>query len=352
MTQPLVSVCVPTWNRAAALRESLKTIQGQDYAPLEIVIGDNGSTDGTEALCRAAAAEDARIRYFRHRQNIGLYQNHNFLIDVSRGEFIAFFHDHDTRTRDIVTKFVRFMEHHPGVGLVGADWDVLAPDGTMLGAREHAVSDVTPGLEFIERTIRTGRSSVGVPGALIRRSALADIRLDERGPLGFADFVVWFRIAEQWSIGHLREHLWGWTQEPSAQSVRRIVSLIDDYDVNLTAYCDSYLARRPDERIRVNRWRRLIRRYIFWALTFEIGLHHRGQQPADAKATTLFEMLPYRLSQEEFDLAVAKLASYRTGLDQSAVLFALNLLLRLRLTWPLAWATRHYASMRMILGLR
>jgi glycosyltransferase involved in cell wall biosynthesis len=351
VTRPLVSVCVPTWNRAAALRDSLKTIQGQDYAPLEIVISDNGSTDGTEALCRAVAAEDTRVRYFRHPDNIGLYQNHNFLIDVSRGEFIAFFHDHDTRALDVVSKFVRFMEEHRDVGVVSSDWDVLSRDGKVLAAREHAVAAVTPGLEFIERTIRVGRSSVGVPGALIRRSALGDIRFDEARPLGFGDFVVWFQIAEQWSIGHLSERLWGWTQEPDAQSVRRIVSLIHDYDLNLNAYCDGFLTRRPDEQARVDRWRRLIRRYIFWALAFEIGLHHRGPQ-GDTTGATLFEMLPYRLSQQEFDTAVSQLALYRTGLDQSAVWFTLSVLLRLRFTWPLAWVTRHYASMRMILGLR
>ena len=50
MRDPLVSICVPTYNRASLLRESLKSICGQDYAPLEILISDNCSDDETEQV--------------------------------------------------------------------------------------------------------------------------------------------------------------------------------------------------------------------------------------------------------------------------------------------------------------
>jgi glycosyltransferase involved in cell wall biosynthesis len=359
-SNPLVSLCVPTWNRGVWLRESLDSIRAQNYDPVEILISDNGSTDDTESVCRQVAAEDSRIRYFRHPRNTGLYQNHNFLLDQSLGEFVCFFHDHDTRSPHIVSEYVRFMQRHPDVGVVCSDWEVTDGSGHVLGFRDHAVPAVCPGLEFIEQTIRSGRSSIGAPGVMLRRSALGGHRIDAEGPLGFGDFALWFRIAEEWSIGHIRQRLWSWRQDANAQSVRRIVSLIDDYDLVLNAYCDGYLTRWPGQTRRVERWRRLIRRYIFWALAFEIGLHHRNQEgtatgasdPRAAAAPTLFEMLPYRLTDQEFKLALARLRAYRTGLDQSAALFVLQTLLRFRCTWPLAWMTRHYASARVILGLR
>ena len=352
MSTPLVSVCVPTWNRAASLRESLTSIQGQDYESIEILISDNGSTDETEVLCREAAQQDGRIRYFRQPSNIGNYENHNFLIEKSRGEFVCFFHDHDRRALTIVSEYVRFMQGHPEVGVVCSDWNVTEESGAVLGVRDHDVATVTPGLGFIERTLRAGRSSVGAPGAMIRRTALGELRFDEQGALGFGDFVVWFRIAERWAIGHLPRRLWSWTQEPNAQSVRKIVSLVTDYDLNLTRYCEDYLTRWPDQEARVRRWKRLIRRYIFWALVFEVGLHHKSVGPGAASSPTLFEMTPYRLTDAEFELALERLSAYRTGLDQVLTLIALRTLIRLRCTWPLAWITRHYASMRVVLGLR
>jgi len=351
-SNPLVSLCVPTWNRAAWLRASLDSIRAQDYDPVEILISDNGSTDDTESVCRQVAAEDPRIRYFRHPRNTGLYQNHNFLLDESRGEFMCFFHDHDTRSPRIVSEYVKFMRQHPDVGVVCSDWEVTDESGHVLGFRDHAVPAVRRGLDFIEQTIRSGRSSVGAPGVMLRRSALGDHRIDAEGPLGFGDFALWFRIAERWSVGHVPQRLWSWRQDPNAQSVRRIVSLIDDYNLVLNGYCDSYLTRFPEEGARVERWRRLIRRYIFWALAFEVGLHHRSQEDTPSESPTLFEMLPYRLTDQEFKLTLSRLRAYRTGVDQSAALFILQTLLRFRCTWPLAWMTRHYASMRVVLGLR
>jgi glycosyltransferase involved in cell wall biosynthesis len=318
---------------------------------VEILISDNASTDDTESVCRQAAVIDARIRYFRQPTNIGLYQNHNFLLGESRGDFVCFFHDHDAREPGMVREYVEFMQAHPEVGVVCSDWNVIDEAGGLLGVRDHPAPAITPGREFIERTIRNGRSSVGAPGGLIRRSALGDIRFDEHGALGFGDFVLWFRIAEQWSVGHIGRRLWSWRQEPHAQSVRRIVSLVDDYDRNISSFCEGFLARHPAEHERVSRWRQLMRRYIFWALVFEIGLHHRARS-SKTESPTLFEIHRYDLTPQEFERALEQLAAYRTGADQVLVFAVLRTLLLLRLTWPLGWVTRHYGSMRTILGLR
>lgn len=356
MTKPLVSLCVPTYNRAASLRVTLPTILNQRYPNVEILISDNGSTDDTEATCREAASLDSRIRYFRHPSNIGLYENHNFLLDQSRGEFVCFFHDHDTRVSTIVSEYIEFLDANPRVGVVCSDWNVVDESGAILGSRDHAVATITDGRAFIEQTIRAGRCSVGAPGAMIRRAALGDFRFDEAGAIGFGDFVLWFKIAETWAIGHVAKRLWSWTQEPHAQSVRRIVSLVEDYDRNLTTYCEGFLARHPDEQATVAEWQRLMRRYIFWALVFEVGLHYRGDTTAatagSAASPTLFEIHRYQLTQDEFDRALQRLDMYCTGSDQALVLAVLKTLMKLRLTWPLGWMTRHYGSMRVLLGLR
>ena len=210
MSRPLVSLCVPTYNRAAALRESLRSIQGQDYSHLEILISDNGSTDETEAVCLEAARNDPRIRYVRHPRNIGLYGNHNFCINESRGQLLGFCHDHDERDLRIVSEYVAFLEAHPEVGVVCSDWDLIDEAGAHIGVRGHDAPLITPGLAYIDRTIRTGRSSIGAPGALIRRAALGEARFDEQGPIGFGDFLVWFRIAERAAVGHIPRRLWRW----------------------------------------------------------------------------------------------------------------------------------------------
>jgi len=355
MANPLVSICIPTYNRAAALRESLKSICGQDYAPLEILVSDNCSEDETEQVCREIAREDPRIRYVRQPRNIGLYGNHNFCIEESRGEFLGLFHDHDERSTQIVNEHVAFLRRHPDVGVVCSDWELIDEAGRVIGVRDWQVKPVTPGLEYINQTIRSGRSPIGIPGALIRRSALGAIRFDEKGPIGFGDFVMWFQLAEHASVGHIPKRLWRWRQQRHSQSARTIESWTHDYFLNLSGYCDAHLARWPEHADLVARWKADIRRYLFWALAFEIGLHFRNASVVTSRRShplTLFEILDYRLSPEEFQHARQQLRVYRTGPVQSAVYLVISLLMRLKLTWPLAWATYHYSSLRGLLGLR
>lgn len=356
MSAPLVSICVPTCNRAHYLRESLATICAQDYEPLEIVISDNGSTDETEKICRAVAERDACVRYSRQPTNIGLYQNHNFLIEASRGEFLGFFHDDDQYTPTIISEYVRFLQAHPEVGLVCSDWELLNDDGLIIGVRDYAGPAVMAGRAYIERTIRSGRSAIGIPGTLIRRTALADIRFDEAGPSGFGDFVVWFEIAERWAIGHLRgRRLWRYRQHRGSLSGRKIESFVQDYEEYLTKYCDGFQRRWPAEAAHARRWRALMRRYIFWALAYELSLHFRTTlrtTPPKVGQGTIFEMKGYRLSRDEFDEVRRRLRTYRAGADQHVAYLIIEALLHLNVTRPLAWASQCSTILRHVLRMQ
>lgn len=353
MSAPLVSLLVPTRNRASSLQEAIETICGQDYAPLEIIISDNASDDGTEALCRDLAAKDSRVRYIRHDRNIGLHGNHNFCFDQARGDYLGFCHDHDVRAPTLVRAYVEFLEAHPRVGAVCADWDLIDDAGRQLGVRSAGVPVVTPGLEYIDRTIRTGRTSLATPGAMVRRVALGDIRFVLDAPIGFGDFPIWCQVAERWDIGHIDQRLWSWRQNEVSHSARPIEVVARDYDANLSAYCHGYLTRWPGERARVDRWRTAIRRYLFWALGYEVALHFRDRSSAaTAHERSLFEIMDYRLSEEQFRRALDQMRGYRAGPLEYLSYAVVATLVKIGMTAPLAWASRHQASARTWLGLR
>jgi glycosyltransferase involved in cell wall biosynthesis len=337
------------------LRESLKTICAQDYAPLEILISDDASTDETEHLCRSLAQQDPRIRYIRQPQRLGLYPNHNFCINESRGDFFCLLHDDDQHHPQLVSESVSFLLRHPEVGIVCSDWDLLNDAGQVIGVRDHDVPEVVPGLDYIGRTIRSGQSWIGCPGAIIRRSAIGAVRFREDGPIGFADFVVWFQIAERASIGHIARRLWRYRLHRQSLSRRTIESLTRDYDVNMNQYCDDYLARWPDHGKLVQRWRADIHRYLFWALAYELGLHFRRTQEVSSRASTnrsVFEITDYVLTPEEVQSVRAQLRRYRTGPTQAVVFALLEALQELRLTRPLGWVTQHAGSVRSVLSLK
>ena len=354
MADPLVTVGIPTYNRASSLKRSIRMIQDQTYRHLDILISDNASHDDTEAVCRALAAADPRIRYVRQPRNIGLHGNHNFCMDQSRGEFLCLFHDHDEHGPDLVNRYVAFLQQHPEVGVVCSDWDLIDENDRIAGARVADVADVTPGLDYIGQTIRSGRSSIGIPGAMVRRSALGASRFDPDGPTGFGDFVIWFEIAERHAIGHLPERLWRWRVQRDSQSARTIESLTHDYGLYLRRYCDDHLRRWPGHAARVRRWRADIDHYLFWALAFELALEcrRRSRVAPRSHAPTLFDIYDYTLTPEQLTRARHKLRESRRGPLAFAAWVGIELSLRLRVSGPLAWSTQHHASLRKILGLR
>jgi glycosyltransferase involved in cell wall biosynthesis len=345
-------VCIPTRNRAASLRHSLEAISGQDYSPLEILVSDNCSDDDTPRVVEECMRQDGRIRYVRHDRNIGLHANHNFCFDSARGEFICICHDHDERDPGIVSEYVSFLEQHPGVGVVCSDWDLIDDRGRRIGIREHKVNAVTPGLEYIGRTIRSGRTSIGIPGAMVRASALGASRFVPDAPIGFGDFPLWFRVAETWDVGHIGKRLWSWRQNAESHSARTIVSISHDYQQNLDQYCDEHLDRWPDHARIVAGWRLGIRRYLFWALTYEVALHFRNRdRRPEREARSLFEIMNYQLTPEQFHHALAQMQEYRTGVTEHVVFAAVQLLIRCRLASSLAWLTRHQTRLRALLRL-
>lgn len=354
MGSPLVSICIPTFNRAALLRQALESIRAIDYAPLEILVSDNASDDGTEALCRDLAARDSRLRYVRQPRNIGMHANHNFLIEASGGRLLGFFHDDDLYQPTIIGQYVDFLERHPDVGAVCADWHLIDDDGHVIGTRRHAARPVTAGLDYVERTIRTGRSILGCPGTLIRRAALGSARFDPNGPLGFSDFALWFEIAERHSVGHVGEPLWSYRLHKASNSRRTITAIAGDYERALEGFFAGHLRRRPDHGAIVARWRADTRRFLFWALAYEMALYYRSltvpERPLGRH--TMFEMAGYQLTPAEFAETRERMRGYRTGRLQRVALAAVEALVKLKFTWPLVWLAEHPASVRAVLGLR
>ena len=339
MTRPVVSICVPTYNRAALLRQSLPTILAQTYEPLEILICDNGSTDETETICREAQARDARVKYLRHPANIGLYQNHNVAIRESRGEFLCFFHDDDLYERTIVAEYAAFLEAHPAVGLVCSDWELIDDEGKPIGTRRFRGSSVVSGQTYVEQTIRSGRSSLNCPGTMIRRAALRGIRFDEAGPIGFGDFAVWFQVAESAAIGHIPKRLWRYRIHRGSLSRRTILSMTQDYRTALRRYCADHLRRWPSHRALIARWETVIDRFLFWSLVYEVGRHYRRQIGYQSAPETIFDVMGYTLSPEELKEAFVMLKVYQRGLIKPCFRRMIEVFVSSGHERPLGWIT-------------
>lgn len=116
--KPLISIGLPTYNRAATLGRAIESVLDQDYQNFELLISDNASTDDTEAICLRAAQGDKRVKYLRQQNNQGLVANFREALRHSGGEFFMWLADDDWLEPGYLTRCMSVFSAEPQHSLV------------------------------------------------------------------------------------------------------------------------------------------------------------------------------------------------------------------------------------------
>jgi glycosyltransferase involved in cell wall biosynthesis len=252
----LVSVIIPAHNAARFIGASIESARAQTHANIEIIVVDDGSTDGTIAIVQAIAARDARVKLLRQSRR-GVAAARNLAIRESRGEFIAPMDADDIWfPRKIEKQLCCMVAAGSSAGLVYA-WSVYIDEHGQPTGDYYAHElprDIHATLIF--RNV-VGSSSV----PLIRRGALIEAgmyneNLLRRDAQGCEDIDLYLRIAERYEFHVVRELLVGYRMagQLSSQSCTMARSF---YHTMLDCQ-----ARRPDIPWAVFRWS-LARQYLY-----------------------------------------------------------------------------------------
>ena len=110
MKNKLITIVIPTYNRADYLREAIDSVLSQTYQDFELLICDNASTDNTPVLIKNY--NDSRIKYYRHQTNIGMQQNWRFALSYPNTPFIALLSDDDLLLPHHIGKAVNSLQEH------------------------------------------------------------------------------------------------------------------------------------------------------------------------------------------------------------------------------------------------
>jgi hypothetical protein len=129
VTPPLVSILIPTYNGERFLRQALRSASNQTHRHLEVLVGDDASSDGTAAVLAEAAAADARVRIIRHEQNVGAFVNPRILLEQAQGEFIKFLLHDDVLAPGCVHSLLKGMRS-PSVSLAFSHRTAIDDDGS------------------------------------------------------------------------------------------------------------------------------------------------------------------------------------------------------------------------------
>ena len=237
----LVSVVIPAYNAQATLDETLSSVRAQTHQTLEIIVVDDGSTDGTHALAERHAAADARIRVL-HQANAGVAAARNAGWQHSRAEFIAFVDADDLwAPTKIERQLLALIAGGPRAGLAYCWTARLDASGRVTrcsGGIQHA-GDILP--EVLRSNFIGSGSNV-----MVRRQAALDVegydrRLRDAGAEGCEDWLFNSRVAETYRFTCVPEVLVGYRYLPDSMSANR-QRMLRSYILA----CRQMIARRPE----------------------------------------------------------------------------------------------------------
>lgn len=171
---PQVSIAVPVFNGAETLTPVIESALSQDYPNLEVVIGDNASTDDTERICRAFARSDKRVVYRRHATNIGLLNNFRSVAELAQGVFVRWLGDADLLEPDYVSRSMQAFADDERRVLVTTQIAYIGPTGAISlehGYDPSALSSPDPVERFAQmlRLLTSGFELLDPLYAMMRR---------------------------------------------------------------------------------------------------------------------------------------------------------------------------------------
>jgi glycosyltransferase involved in cell wall biosynthesis len=125
---PLVSVVIPTYNRASLVTKAVSSALAQTYPSVEVVVVDDGSTDDTRDRLGREFGDDARVRTL-HQRNGGPARARNAGFAEARGAYVALLDSDDRWHPWKLAAQVACMERHPELGMTWTDMEMIDPQG-------------------------------------------------------------------------------------------------------------------------------------------------------------------------------------------------------------------------------
>jgi glycosyltransferase involved in cell wall biosynthesis len=200
MTQPSVSVVIPTFRRPELLADALYSVEQQSLAPIETIVvdeNDPGSREMEETrhVCRAAGLVRSRVQLVRNEGARGGSGARNYGVSIARGDLIAFLDDDDAWDREKLQRQVeRYIACIPKPGLVFTGLRIVDADGSELKLRA-----IPRSADWI-RTLLKSNAIGTVSSALVPRAVFEDVGGFDTSLPSRQDLDLWLRIALTYPI--------------------------------------------------------------------------------------------------------------------------------------------------------
>lgn len=191
--QPLVSVVIPTFNRAGMIEAAVQSVQAQTYSHWEIIVSDDGSKDNTRDVAEKLMARDKRVRFIARETNAGAQAARNSGIKAAQGEWIAFLDSDDQWLPDSLQRRMT-IALRGNVDVVHSNAYILHP------GREKEIYRVRPLSGNVYKEVLSGEGPM-FPCLLIRKSALESIGYLDESIRSYQEWDTAIRLAKKYAFG-------------------------------------------------------------------------------------------------------------------------------------------------------
>jgi glycosyltransferase involved in cell wall biosynthesis len=203
-TEPLVSIVIPTYNRAKHIVEALNSVANQTLQSWEAVVVDDGSTDGTAEVVQNLSAVDPRIRYIGLEKNSTLPAvGRNRGIEESTGSFVAFLDSDDLWEPQKLERQMSAMNSDPSIGMVHSHLWVVR-NGIRVWGLLYLPA---PKFSITNANTLAQRNTVQCSSVLIRKAILIEAGGFDESPglRAVEDYHLWYRVSQKTRIAYVSE---------------------------------------------------------------------------------------------------------------------------------------------------
>lgn len=198
---PTISVVMPVYNAELYLATAIESILAQTFDDFELIVVNDGSTDGSLRLLETLAAQDQRIRVIS-RANTGIVGALNDGIALARGEFIARMDADDIAFPERFDRQLSYLTNHPKCVAVGSAMLHIDPDGDPIRINYWAETH-----DVIDAQLLRGGGGLAHPTAMIRADTLSHVGGYRTRYQWIEDKDLWVRLAEVGQLANLPEVL-------------------------------------------------------------------------------------------------------------------------------------------------
>lgn len=207
MGSPTVSVIMPTLNNGAHIKQAVGSILEQSFSNFELLIVDDGSSDGT--VSQISEFTDERIRLVQRTDETGVASARNEGLRRSSGRYVAVHDGDDWSHPDRLRTQVAYLEKNPEVAVIGTGANLVDEDGTVR-ARRHVLespsrADIETHTEFVHGSVMMRRDVLKRVGGYDEWFALAE------------DYELWLRLADEYAVRNIDEPLYYFRQHDQSQ---------------------------------------------------------------------------------------------------------------------------------------